>query len=62
MLKFLDEKALNIGRCVDMWELKLRGMESHDCHVIMERFLSIVFRDLLSNYVWNALIEVSLLF
>ncbi|KAL0298751.1 UNVERIFIED_CONTAM: hypothetical protein Sradi_6534900 [Sesamum radiatum] len=34
-LKFPDGYASNLARCVDMTELWMHGMKSHDCHVLM---------------------------
>ena len=34
-LRYPDEYASNLARCVDMQKLKLIGMKSHDCHVFM---------------------------
>ena len=48
-----------MGRCVDMRKLKLFGMKSHDCHVFMQRLISVAFRELLPSTVWRALIEMS---
>lgn len=61
-LRFLDGYASNLGRCVDMNELKMIGMKSHDCHVFMQRLIPIAFRELLPSFVWNPLTELSLLF
>ena len=61
-LKFTDGYASNMGRCVDMRNLKLFGMKSHDCHVFMQRLLPIAFRELLPTNVWQALTEFSLFF
>ena len=58
-LKFPDSYASNLGRCVDLKELKMSGMKSHDCHIFMERLLPIAFRDFLPVEVWNALTELS---
>ncbi|KAL0434952.1 UNVERIFIED_CONTAM: hypothetical protein Sradi_0203100 [Sesamum radiatum] len=35
-LKFLDRYTSNLDRCVDLNDLKMHGMKSHDCHVFME--------------------------
>jgi hypothetical protein len=35
-LQLPDEYASNLSRCVDMGELKITGMKSHDCHVLIE--------------------------
>ncbi|XP_074555688.1 uncharacterized protein LOC141811568 [Curcuma longa] len=51
-----------MARCVDMNRLKMFGMKSHDCHVFMQRLMSIAFHDLLPNNVWQALTELSLFF
>ncbi|XP_073133531.1 uncharacterized protein [Henckelia pumila] len=61
-LKFPDGYASKLSRCVDMSKLKMFGMKSHDCHIFMQRLIPIAFRELLPNNVWQALIELSLLF
>ncbi|KAK4390162.1 hypothetical protein Sango_2079500 [Sesamum angolense] len=60
-LKFPDGYTSNLARCVDMKEMRLHGMKSHDCHVFMLKFIPIVFREMLPEPVWSALIEVNLL-
>ena len=52
----------NLARCVDMRKFKLFGMKSHDCHVFMQRLMSVAFRELLSSKVWEAITELSLFF
>jgi hypothetical protein len=54
--------ALNLSRCVDMRELKMIGMKSHDCHVSMEWLLPIALKELLPQNVLNALAELSLFY
>jgi hypothetical protein len=54
--------ASNLSRCVDMRELKLAGMKSHDCRVVMEWILLITLREFLSQNVWNVLTELSLFY
>ncbi|KAL0457811.1 UNVERIFIED_CONTAM: hypothetical protein Slati_0408300, partial [Sesamum latifolium] len=61
-LKFPDGYASNLARCVDIQELRLHGMKSHDCHVFMQKLIPIAFREMLPKSVWSALTEVSLLF
>ena len=46
-LRYPDGYASNLARCVDMQNLKLFRMKSHDCHVFMQRLLPIAFRELL---------------
>ncbi|KAL0439036.1 UNVERIFIED_CONTAM: hypothetical protein Slati_2386600 [Sesamum latifolium] len=57
-LKFSNGYASNLARCVDMKELRLHGMKSHDCHVFMQKLIPIAFREMLPQYVWTALIKV----
>ncbi|XP_074577237.1 uncharacterized protein LOC141833653 [Curcuma longa] len=59
-LKFPDGYVSNIGRCVDLKEYKLIGMKSHDCHIFMERLIPIAFKELLPNFVWAAISELSI--
>ncbi|KAL0416609.1 UNVERIFIED_CONTAM: hypothetical protein Slati_3492800 [Sesamum latifolium] len=61
-LKFPDGYASNLSRCVDMANLRLHGMKSHDCHVFMQKLIPIAFCEMLLESVWGALTEVSLLF
>ncbi|KAL6572933.1 hypothetical protein OROHE_002409 [Orobanche hederae] len=61
-LKFPDDFASNLGRCVDMQKKKLFGMKIHDCHVFMQRLILIAFRELLPQSVWTALTELSMFF
>ncbi|KAL0457934.1 UNVERIFIED_CONTAM: hypothetical protein Slati_0420600 [Sesamum latifolium] len=60
-LKFPDGYASNLAHCVDMKELRLQGMKSHDYHVFIQKLILIVFREMLPELVWSALTEVSLL-
>ena len=61
-LKFPDNYASKLGRCVDLNKTKMYGMKSHDCHVFMERLVPIAFRELLPPAIWSALTELSLFF
>ncbi|KAL0423494.1 UNVERIFIED_CONTAM: hypothetical protein Sradi_0884200 [Sesamum radiatum] len=59
-LKFPDGYAFNLARCIDMTELQMHGMKSHDCHVFMQNLIPIAFREMLPEHVWRALTEVSI--
>ena len=61
-LRFPYGYASNLARCIDMNEYKLRGMKSHDCHVFMQRLIPIAFREMLPDFVWGSLTELSLFF
>ena len=60
-LKLPDGYASNLSRCVDMKEVKLYGIKSHDCHVFMQRLLPIAFATLPEN-VLNPIVELSQFF
>ncbi|KAL0325330.1 UNVERIFIED_CONTAM: hypothetical protein Sradi_5102300 [Sesamum radiatum] len=61
-LRFPDGYASNLSRCVDMMELRLHGMKSHDCHIFMQKLIPVAFREMVPEHVWSALTEVSLMF
>ena len=61
-LKFLDGYASNLSRCVNIKDCRLYGPKIYDCHVFMQRLLSLALRDLLSNPIWSSLIDLSLFF
>ncbi|KAL0381221.1 UNVERIFIED_CONTAM: hypothetical protein Sangu_0186400 [Sesamum angustifolium] len=48
-LKFPDGYASNLARCVDITELRMHGMKSHDCHVFMQNLIPIAFREILPS-------------
>ncbi|XP_042379983.1 uncharacterized protein LOC121972368 [Zingiber officinale] len=59
-LRFPDGYVSNLGRCIDMKEFKLIGLKSHDCHIFMERLIPIAFKELLPNFVWGTITELSI--
>lgn len=61
-LRLPDGYSSKLARCVDMKELKLKGMKSHDCHVFMQKLLPIALREMLPEYVWGPITEVCLFF
>ncbi|XP_065878103.1 uncharacterized protein [Euphorbia lathyris] len=61
-LKFPDGYGSNLGRRVDGKKSRLFGMKSHDCHVFMQRFLSIALHELLPKNVWETITELSCFF
>ncbi|KAL0328000.1 UNVERIFIED_CONTAM: hypothetical protein Scaly_2232600 [Sesamum calycinum] len=60
-LEFPDCYASNLASYVDMKELKMHGMKSHDCHIFMKKLILIVFHEMHLKSVWSALTEVNLL-
>jgi hypothetical protein len=42
-----------------MEEYKLYGMKSHDCHMFMQTFIPLAYRDLLPKRIWDALMEIN---
>ncbi|XP_074300489.1 uncharacterized protein LOC141631763 [Silene latifolia] len=62
VLKFPDGYASDLSRCVDLKDLRLHGMKSHDCHVFMERLLPVALKHLLPKNEWCAITEISQFF
>ncbi|KAL2232984.1 UNVERIFIED_CONTAM: hypothetical protein Sindi_1478400 [Sesamum indicum] len=56
-LKFPDGYGSNLAHCVVMKELRVHGMKSYDCHVFIQKLISIVSREMLLELVWSALTE-----
>lgn len=50
--------SANIKRLVNMKDLKLTGMKSHDCHVMMTQMLPIAIRGILPPKVRNPIIKL----
>ena len=62
LVKFLDGYATNISRNVNINDGKISGLKSHDCHVLLQRFLPIGIHPYLNKDVRNALMELSRFF
>ena len=61
-IKLPDGTASNISRCVNTKDWSLRGLKSHDCHVILQRLLPLALRGCLRKDVSKPLIELSIFF
>ncbi|XP_022875733.1 uncharacterized protein LOC111394201 [Olea europaea var. sylvestris] len=60
-LRMSDGYASNIARCIK-GDCEFYGMESHDCHIFMQRFLPIAFKDVLPKPIWEVLTELEKIF
>ena len=58
-VKLPDGYAGNLRRCVDVDARKISGLKSHDYHVILQKLLPLVVRDILPKEVVIPLIELS---
>ncbi|KAA0036187.1 uncharacterized protein E6C27_scaffold69G00560 [Cucumis melo var. makuwa] len=58
-VKFPDGFASNISRCVNLKEGKIYGLKSHDCHVLLQRLLSISIRPYLRKDISTTISELS---
>lgn len=58
-IKFFDGYAAGFRRSVNLKIMKMNGLKSYDFYIIMERFMSVMFRGYISEAVWKTLVEVS---
>ena len=61
-LKVPDGFSSNISFCVNMKEIKISCLKSHDCHVILKHLLPLTLCGLLATPAREALIELSMFF
>lgn len=61
-VKFPDGYAANISRCVSANDVKITGLKSHDCHVVLQRLLPIGLRGFLHKDVLNTITELASFF
>ncbi|GJR29561.1 uncharacterized protein Tco_1105793 [Tanacetum coccineum] len=54
--------SANINKLVSMKDLKLSGMKSHDCHVLMTQMIPIAIRGILPNHIRHAITKLCLFF
>ena len=52
----------NISSVVSMKDLKLKGLKSHDCHVLMEHLLPVAIRSILPKKVRGAITKLCFFF
>jgi hypothetical protein len=56
---FPDRYASNIKRAINVGTGKLNGLKSHDCHIIMERLLLVMFCGYFNTDLWKMFAELS---
>ncbi|KAF7152180.1 hypothetical protein RHSIM_Rhsim01G0163400 [Rhododendron simsii] len=61
-LKVPDGYSSNIGNCVSMDELKVTGLKSHDCHVLMLQLFPVALKGLLPTGPRNAIFRLCAFF
>ena len=54
--------SLNIKILVEFKDLKLVGLKSHDCHILMQQLLVVAIRDILPNKVRHAITRLCFFF
>lgn len=52
----------NIKKLVSMKDLKLAGLKSHDCHILMQHMLPIAIRGVLPKHVRHAITKLCFFF
>jgi hypothetical protein len=58
-LKFPGGYAAGFRRSMNLKTMKMKGLKSHDFHIIMERLMLAMFRGYIFDVVWKMLAEVS---
>ena len=58
VFKVPDGYSSNISRCVQFNEMKIYGLKSHDCHVLMQQLLPLAICGVLHKNVSRVIIEL----
>uniref|UniRef100_A0A8R7TCC6 DUF4218 domain-containing protein n=1 Tax=Triticum urartu TaxID=4572 RepID=A0A8R7TCC6_TRIUA len=61
-LKFPDGFASNISRCTSADGTKVRGLKTHDCHILLQRILPAGMRGFLDSDIYQAIAELGKFF
>ncbi|CAH9075324.1 unnamed protein product, partial [Cuscuta epithymum] len=61
-IRFPDGYTSNFRRCISADSLRVVHMKSHDCHVFMQRLITIAFREMVPKNVWQLIAELSQVF
>src|SRR5262249_28861100 len=57
-IKMPNGYASNISSCLGADEVSLRGLKSHDCHVLLQRILPVVIRGYLDKRIYDTVCDV----
>jgi len=57
-----DRYSSNIKSLVSINDMKLVGLKSHDCHVLMQQLLPVAIRGILPDKVWDAITRLCFVF
>jgi hypothetical protein len=57
-IKVPDGYSSNISRCVNVAQIKISGLKSHDCHILMHQLLPVAWRGLLPYGVTSVLFDL----
>ncbi|XP_071704872.1 uncharacterized protein [Rutidosis leptorrhynchoides] len=60
--KDIEGYSANIRKLVSMKDLKLLGMKSHDCHILMTQMIPIAIRGILPNRIRHTITKLCLFF
>ena len=61
-MKVTDGHSSNIKNLVSMADLKLYGMKSHDCHILMQQLLPVAIRSVLPKHVRVSIMRLCFFF
>jgi hypothetical protein len=61
-LMFPDGYAANLRRGVNLVNLRIKGLKSHDYHIWIKRLLPVMVRGYVPEHVWQVLTELSYFF
>jgi hypothetical protein len=58
-IKFSDGYAAGLKRAMNLKTGELTGLKSHDFHILMERFITVMFRGYMPDAMWQAIAKLS---
>ncbi|WVZ76713.1 hypothetical protein U9M48_024665 [Paspalum notatum var. saurae] len=61
-VKFSDGYASNLATCISTDGCNLQGLKTHDCHILLQRFLPAAIRGLMHKDIYEAIAELGMFF
>ncbi|KAL0534230.1 hypothetical protein IC582_028518 [Cucumis melo] len=61
-VKVPEGYSFNVKNLMSMTDLKLNGLKSHDCHVLLQQLFPIAIRSMLPKHVWYAITRLCIFF
>jgi hypothetical protein len=58
LVKYWDRYALNLSRCIVVYGCKLQRLKTYDCHILLQRVLSVCLHSLVDKEIYTTIAKL----